>query len=111
MEKTRLQKVARLLQKEIGFLLRDAVPYTGGGMVTVTRVNVTPDLGLARVNVSIFGIDDKAGVLEKLKSHAKELRFQLGLRVKHQMRIVPDLQFFIDDSLDYLDNIDKLLKE
>lgn len=111
MEKTRLQKVARLIEKEMGYLLRDAVPYTGGGMITVTKVNVTPDLSIARVNVSLFGVVDKKTALEQIKSHSKELRFQLGLRIRYQLRQLPDLQFFLDDSLDYIERIDQLLKD
>ncbi|MDK2908863.1 MAG: ribosome-binding factor [Bacteroidales bacterium] len=111
MEKTRIQKIGRLIEREMGDLLRDATPFIGSGMITVTKVNVTPDLQIARVNVSIFGVPDKKAALEQLKTHTKELRFALGLRIRHQVRIIPELQFYLDDSLDYIENIDRLLKQ
>ncbi len=111
MEKTRLQKIERLIQKEMSLMLQDAAPYTGGGMLTVTRVTVTPDLQIARIHVSIFGLPDKKAALEELKSHGPELRYQLGAKIRHQIRIIPQLQFFLDDSLDYIERIDKLLNQ
>jgi len=111
MEKTRLEKVARLIQKEMSLMLQDSVPYTGGGILTVTRVSVTPDLQIARIHISIFGLPDKKAALEQLKLHGPELRYQLGVKIRHQVRIIPQLQFFLDDSLDYIERIDKLLNQ
>ncbi|MCL2413908.1 MAG: 30S ribosome-binding factor RbfA [Bacteroidales bacterium] len=110
METTRQQKVNSLLQKDLAeILLREViVPNT---MVSVTRVNVTPDMSIARVNLSIFAVKDKAGVLKQIQTKKSEIRYLLGERVKNQLRVVPDLQFFLDDSLDRMERIDELLKE
>ncbi len=78
-------------------------------MITVTKVSVTSDLSIARVYLSIFGKDPNK-VVGQIASRSGEIRKQLGLRVKHQLRHVPDLQFYVDDSLDYIENIEKLLK-
>jgi ribosome-binding factor A len=111
MESTRQNKISRLIQKEMGELLQQSAQLFPGAMITVTRVNVTPDLSLARVNVSIFATDNKESVLKSLDKHSRELRFLLGKRIHNQVRIIPDLQFFIDDTLDYLEKIDNLLKQ
>ena len=82
-----------------------------GGMVTITKVNVTKDLSIARFYLSIFAVQDKQQLLEDIRGHTSELRYRLGNRIGKQLRIVPQLEFFEDDSLDYIDNIDKLLNE
>ena len=110
METQRQQKINSLLQKDLAdILLREVIiPNT---MISVTRVNVTPDMSIARVNLSIFATHDKANALKKIQSKKSEIRHLLGERVKHQLRIVPDLQFFIDDTLDRIERIDELLKD
>ena len=109
METTRQHKVNSLLQKDLAdILLREVIiPNT---MISVTHVNITPDLSLARVNLSIFATQDKTATLKQIKARKGEIRRLLGERVKRQLRIVPDLQFFIDDTLDRIDRIDELLK-
>jgi len=82
-----------------------------GGMVTITKVNVTKDLSIARFYLSIFAVNDKTALLEGIRTHTPELRYRLGNRIAKQVRMVPSLEFFEDDSLDYIDNIEKLLKE
>ncbi len=79
-------------------------------MITVTKVYVTADLSIARVYLSIFGKDAQK-VLQQVELKGKEIRKQLGYRVKNQLRQVPELRFFVDDSLDYIDKIDKLLND
>lgn len=112
MEGTRLQKVARLVQKDLGDIIqREGSGIFPGTMVTVTRVRVSPDLSVARIYVSIFPSSKGEETLKLLKQHTRYLRGELGKRVRHQLRIVPELSFFIDDSLDYIENIDRLLKE
>jgi ribosome-binding factor A len=112
MEGTRLSKVSRQIQKDLGEIFqRQGQALFQGKMITVTTVRVTPDLGLARVNVSIFPSDGKEEVLALIKQHTKTIRHELAKRVGKQMRIVPELSFYIDDSLDYIENIDRLLKE
>ena len=78
-------------------------------MITVTRVNVTSDLSYARVYLSVFGVDEKKKVVEEVGMNAKAIRGLLGNRIRHQMRVVPELRFIEDDSLDYIENIDTLL--
>ncbi len=111
MESKRQQKISRLIQKELGeifqLIARDNFP---GFLITVTRVNVTPDLSLAKVFLSLFGAGNRDEIFAKINSHKKEIRHQLALRVGKQMRIIPELVFNIDDSLDYIENIENLLK-
>jgi ribosome-binding factor A len=110
-ESTRQKKVSRLIQKEIAeMFLRKGIEYAPGKMISVTRVRVSPDLSFARVFISIFPSDNKEAVLEIINEHVHKIRFELGNKVRSQLRIVPEIAFFIDDSLDYIDKIDKLLK-
>jgi ribosome-binding factor A len=110
--KPRQNKVARLVQKELAeMFLKYAKDWIPGVLVSVSSVRVSPDFALAKVYVSIFPSEKAEKVLESLNHHNKEIRYQLGQRVKNQLRIVPEIALFIDDSLDYIENIDKLLKE
>jgi len=112
MESTRLQKVSRLLQKELGtYFQRESLNICGGKMVTVTTVRVTPDLGLAKVYLSIFPSVKPEETLEMIKTHTRSIRYDLGKNIHNQMRVVPELDFYIDDSLDYVEKIDELLKK
>ncbi len=112
MESTRQQKISRLVQKELGIIFQqESRNLFNGAMITVTKVQVTKDLAIARANLSLFGTKDKTALLEKIRHHGRELRHHLARQVHDQLRIMPELQFFIDDSLDYIDNIDHLLKE
>ena len=112
MDSTRQQKISRLLQKDLSEIFqrleRDILQ---GRMVTVTVVRVSPDLSLARTYLSIFPSEGAAEFLIHLQHYTKMIRNQLGQRVKNQLRIVPEIAFFIDDSLDYVDKIDQLLKK
>lgn len=101
-----------MIQKDMGEILQmDMRGVFGPAMVTITKVYMTRDLSIARVYLSIFGVKDKKEVLEKVRQHARELRFYLGNRVKKQLRGVPELEFYEDDSLDYIENIDHLLND
>ncbi|MCF8299149.1 MAG: 30S ribosome-binding factor RbfA [Saprospiraceae bacterium] len=111
MESQRQLKISKLIQKDLGEIFQMEGRNYGGVLITVTKVKVTRDLGLARVYLSLFATPDKEILFEKIKLRTKEIRHQLAQRVKHQLRTVPVLQFFMDDSLDYIENIDKLLKE
>lgn len=111
MDSTRQLKIGRLIQKDLSELIqRQGLQAYGGAMVSVTAVRVSPDLGFAKVYVSVFPSDKAKEVKVKLDENAKELRFELGQRVRHQLRIVPEIAFYIDDSLDYVERIDNLLK-
>jgi ribosome-binding factor A len=81
-----------------------------GTLISITKVNVTADLGLARINLSVFPTDKSSDVLTFIKEHSSAIRGELGNKIKNQLRRVPELDFYIDDTLDYIDNIDKLLK-
>ncbi len=111
METKRQEKISKLLQQDLSEIIQMEMRHvTRGAMVTVTKVLVTPDLSLAKAYFSLFATDDKDALLMSLKSHNSEIRGKLGIRIRHQLRVVPELQFYIDDSLDYIDNIDELLK-
>ena len=112
MDSTRQQKVARLLQKELATVLHaEGRNIYGSAMVTLTRVEVSKDLSFAKVYASIFATEDKFNVIAKIDEYKKELRFRLGQQVRHQLRVVPELVFVLDDTLDYIENIDNLLKK
>lgn len=112
MESTRQQKVARLIQKEIAELLRQGSRDFGTGvMISVTVVRISPDLHQARIYLSIFPSQRASEILEQIRSGSKMIRFELGKIVGKQIRVIPEIQFFIDDSLDYAERIDELLKE
>ena len=112
METTRQQKIARLLQKDLGEIFqamgRDNFP---GNMITVTKVHISPDLFLAKVYLSLFGKNEKHDLLEHIQAHKKEIRLKLGNRIHNQVRSIPELDFIIDDSLDDIEKIDKRLKK
>lgn len=111
METNRQKKINKLLQKDLGEIFqRESPNLFRRAMITVTQVRVTPDLAIAKVYISIFGAD-ATEILNLVKAYAGEVRKQLGLRVKNQLRHVPQLQFFVDDSLDYIENIENLLKK
>jgi ribosome-binding factor A len=110
METTRQQKVARLIQKELAAILQTEGSYLCGmALVTITRINVSKDFSVAHVYLSIFKADDTQKVLKAIETNKKELRFKLGQRVKHQLRIIPELIFVLDDTLDYIEHINNLL--
>lgn len=110
MESIRQSKVARLMQKELGqYFQQEASKLVPGGMITVTIVRMSPDLGLAKVYLSIFPSEKSEEAMIEINHAAKSIRYQLGKLVRHQLRIVPDLIFYLDDSLDYAEKIDDLL--
>nr|WP_320117941.1 30S ribosome-binding factor RbfA [uncultured Marinifilum sp.] len=110
MESTRQSKVSRLLQKDLGEIFQvESRNLFGGMMISVTTVRISPDLGLAKVYLSIFPSDKSEETLQVIKMSSKNIRRILGRRVGKQLRIVPELAFFIDDSLDYIENLDNLL--
>jgi ribosome-binding factor A len=112
MESTRQNKVSRLLQKDLGDIFQqESKSKFRGAMITVTKVNVTRDLSIAKVYLSLFATEDKEKLIEDIKSHTKEIRFKLGRKIGRQVRAVPELQFYLDDSLDYIENIEKLLDD
>lgn len=112
MESKRQQRIARLLQKDLGAIFQhEGGGFSKGAMITVTKVAVTSDLSIARVYLSLFATSDKQSLLEAIQKHKNEIKYKLGNRIRNQLRAVPDLEFYEDDSLDYIDNINKLLDE
>lgn len=111
MESTRQKKVSRLIQKELANLfLRKGNEIAPGKMISVTRVRISPDLSLAKIYISIFPSENHNITLRSIEAQKARIRFDLGMIVKSQLRFIPEIAFFIDDSLDYIDNIEKLLK-
>lgn len=112
MDSTRQKKIGRLLQKEMSEIFqREVRDVIMGTMVSVTVARVSPDMGMAKVYLSIFPPTNKEEVFKSITQNSSKLRYLLGQRVGKQLRVIPDLQFFIDDSLDYIEKIDDLLKE
>ncbi len=111
MQETRQNKIARLYQKELSLIFQGQTRMMHGVMVSVTRTKVSPDLGICTAYLSVFPSEKGAEILENVNANVKTIRYELGTRVGKQVRIIPELRFFIDDSLDYIDRIDELLKK
>ena len=112
MTTTRQNKVARLLQKELGdYFQKNGPGYLEGKMVTVTVVRISPDLGVAKVYLSIFPLKADEEPLQAIKGHSRTIRHEMGARLRNQLRHIPEFVFYLDDSLDYIERIDNLLNE
>ena len=125
METKRQQKISRLIQQDMGdIFLREMKPVLGNSLITVTGVRITPALSIARIHVSIMpsgtipsqdGSEPqpatKQGIIDAILTHASDLRRRLGLHEGKQLRIIPQLDFYLDDSLDYIENIENLLRK
>ena len=110
MDSTRQQKIARQIQRDIAEILQKEMADTvRGSLVTVTTVRVSPDLAYAKLYISIFPFERSTAILEAIKEKSWYVRKLLGARIR--LKIVPELDWFIDDSLEYIENIDNLLKE
>ena len=109
---TRQLKVASQIKRDMAEIIRErGMAAFGGALVSVSGVKITPDLSQAKVYVSIFPSAKSAEVMETIGDMTRSLRGELGRRVGKQLRIVPELQFFLDDSLDYVEHIEELLKK
>ena len=111
MESTRQEKIARLLQKELSEIFRRETAAMGGVLVSVSAVRVSPDLSIARAYLSIFPSGKAEEILKNINNSAKTIRFELAKILRYQLRKTPELSFFIDDSLDYIEHIDNILKQ
>lgn len=109
METTRQAKIARLLQKELSEIFRLQTAAMRGTLVSVSTVRVSPDLSVAKVYLSIFPSNRSEEIIKNISASAQTIRYELAQRVRFQLRKTPELSFFIDDSLDYIENIDHLL--
>ncbi len=109
MESKRQQKFAGLLQEELAAIFqREGAAYLPNTLVTITKVRVSPDLGVAKVYLSFLNTNNTALSLSTVSSHAGEIRYKLGSRIRHQARVVPTLSFFIDDTNEYAAHMDKI---
>lgn len=111
MESTRQAKISRLLQKELSEIFRQQTAKTHGTLVSVSAVRVSPDLSIARVYLSVFPSGQAQEVIESVKHSAKTIRYELAQKVRFQLRKTPELSFYLDDSLDYIEKIDHLLEK
>ncbi|MBR0109190.1 MAG: 30S ribosome-binding factor RbfA [Bacteroidales bacterium] len=111
-QSTRQQKVARELQRDLAEIIRSkGMAAFGGAMLTVSEVRVSPDLSIAKVYVSIFPSEKQEEVMKLLEENNKAIRGELGRKVAKQLRIVPELDFYLDTTLDYVEHIEELLKK
>ena len=110
METTRQNKISRLLQKELSEIFLLQTKSMQGVLISVSAVRISPDMSVARAYLSIFPSEKGEEIIKNINANMKSIRFELGTRVRHQLRIIPELKFCVDDSLDYLDKIDELLK-
>ena len=110
MQETRQNRIARLLQKELSTIFQSQTRMMHGVMVSVTRVRISPDLSIGTAYLSIFPSEKAEEIITNINANNKTIRYELGTRVRNQLRIVPELRFFVDDSLDYIEHIDELLK-
>ena len=109
---TRQLKVARELQRDLAVIIRSkGMAAFEGAMVTVSEVRISPDLSIAKVFVSIFPSDKQERVMEILEENKKAIRGELGRKVASQLRIVPEIDFLLDTTLDYAEHIDELLRK
>ena len=111
MQETRQNRISRLLQKELSLIFESETRKMHGIMVSVTHVRVSPDLSICTAHLSVFPSEKGEELLENIRKSDKTIRFELGKRVHNQLRIIPELRFFIDDSLDYIDHIYKHKKK
>lgn len=111
METTRQNKISRLIQKELSEIFLLQTKSMNGVLVSVSAVRISPDMSIARVYLSVFPSGRSQEIVKNINDNMKSIRYELGTRVRHQLRIIPELKFFVDDSLDYAERIDELLKK
>jgi ribosome-binding factor A len=109
MESKRQQKFAGVIQKDLAEIFqREGMNLLPNVMITITKVRVTSDLAIARIYLSFFNSNNNTLALNTIKAHAGEIRYKLGSRIKDQARIVPQLEFFVDDTSEYVERMDKI---
>ena len=110
METTRQQKIARLIQKELSEIFRLETAKIGNVIVSVSTVRVSPDLSIAKAYLSVFPSNKGEEIVANINKNSKSIRYDLAQKVRFQLRKTPELDFYLDDSLDYIEHIDNLLK-
>lgn len=109
MESKRQQKFAGVIQQDLAAIFqREGMNLLPNTMITITKVRVTPDLAIARVFLSFFNSSNVQLALNTVKQHASEIRYKLGARIKDQVRIIPQLEFFVDDTSEYVERMDRI---
>ncbi|MHA4893927.1 30S ribosome-binding factor RbfA [Pedobacter sp. PWIIR3] len=109
MESKRQQKFAGVLQEELaGIFQREGSAYLPNTLVTITKVRVSPDLAVAKVYLSFLNTNNTTLSVAEVNSHVGEIRYKLGSRIRHQARVVPTLTFFVDDTNEYVEHMDKI---
>ena len=113
MNSQRLKKVSSLLQKEMSNIFHKAIRFSGSSntLVSVTKVKISPDLSVAKVYISIYPSKNKDDYIKGLRDNAKQVKHTLSQKLKNELRIIPNLTFYLDDSLDYIEKIESSLKE
>ena len=111
MESTRIQKIQRQIQKDLSEIFRADTAKMRGVIVSVSNVRVSPDLSIARVHLSVFPSERAQEIVDGVNQNVKTIRYALAQRVRNQLRKTPELVFYVDDSLDYIEHIDELLKK
>ena len=111
MDNNRLQKINRLIQKELGELLLIEAKKMPGVIISVTNVRVSADLSVAHSYLSVFPSEKSKELVSNINENVKTVRYDLGKRLRNQLRLIPELTFHVDDSLDYIDNLENLLKD
>lgn len=111
MQETRQNRISRLLQKELSLIFQSQTRMMHGVMVSVTRVKISPDLSVCTAYLSVFPSEKAEEILKAVTMNQATIRYDIGQKVRNQLRIIPEFRFFIDDSLDYIDHIDELLKK
>ncbi len=111
METIRQNKISRLIQKELSEVFREQTTALPGTMVTVSMVRVSPDLSVAKAYLSLFPPEKSKEMFVNIQNSAKAIRYKMAQRLRFQLRRMPELSFFLDDSLDYAQNIEELLKK
>ena len=111
MDTNRQQKVNRLIQRELSEIFLLDAKKMQGILISVTNVRVSPDLGIAHAYLSVFPSEKAEELVENINENVKTVRYDLGKRLRNQLRVIPELTFHVDDSLDYIENIDRLLKD
>lgn len=111
-ESKRQQRFAGVIQQDLAEMFqREGNSWAPGAFITVTRVRVTPDLSLARVFLSFLNTQTAKEDLQSIKSKSNEIRYKLGVRIKNQARIVPQLEFFLDDTNEYVEHMEKIFEK
>ncbi|MBY0244774.1 MAG: 30S ribosome-binding factor RbfA [Sphingobacteriaceae bacterium] len=112
MESKRQQKFAGLLQEELAAIFqKEAQNYLPNTLVTITKVRMSPDLSVAKIYVSFFNTKDTDVSIAMINKHNNEIRYKLGTKIRHQARVIPTLNFFVDDTNEYVEKMDKIFNQ